>query len=123
MDVKIFTKTARSAFAFGLAVCALAICAPGDRAIAASGYGTVIGRVVDTDSLQPIAGARITIGNIVSITAATDNGGFIIRNVPAGTATLTISAVGWKSYATQITVVDGQPTDTGVIGLPSSLNR
>jgi iron complex outermembrane receptor protein len=123
MDVKIFTKTARSAFAFGFAVCALAICAPGDRAIAASGYGTVTGRVVDTDSLQPIAGARVTIGNIVSITAATDNGGFIIRNVPAGTATLTISAVGWKSYATQITVADGQSTDTGVIGLPSSLNR
>jgi hypothetical protein len=31
--------------------------------------------------------------------------------------------VGWKSYATQITVADGQSTDTGVIGLPSSLNR
>jgi hypothetical protein len=123
MDVKIFTKTARSAFAIGLAVCALAICAPGTHAMAASGYGTVTGRVVDTDSLQPIAGATITVGNIVSITATIDKGGFILRDVPAGTATLTISAVGWKSYTTQITVVSGQPTDTGVIGLPSSLSR
>jgi len=123
MDVKIFTKTARSAFAFGLAVCALAICAPAARAVAASGYGTVMGRVVDTDSLQPIAGATITIGNIVSITAAIDKGAFILRNVPAGTRTLTISAVGWKPYATQITVVSGKAADTGVIGLPSSLSR
>jgi hypothetical protein len=73
--------------------------------------------------LQPIAGATITIGNIVSITAAIDKGGFILRNVPEGTRTLTISAVGWKSYAAQVTVVSGQPTDTGVIGLPSSLSR
>lgn len=123
MDVKTFTKTWRSAFAFGAAVCALALCAPGTSAAAALDYGTVTGRVVDTDSLQPIAGATITIGNIVSITAATDQGGFIIRNVPAGTQTLTISAVGWKSYTAQVTVVKNQPTDAGVIGLPSSLSR
>jgi hypothetical protein len=41
MDVKIFTKPARSAFAFGLAVCALAVCVPGADVMAASGYGTV----------------------------------------------------------------------------------
>ena len=123
MDVKIFTKPARSAFALGLAVCAFALCAPDADGMDASGFGTVTGRVVDTDSLQPIAGATITIGNIVSITAATDQGGFVIRNVPPGTRILTITAVGWKSYKTKITVVKGQPTDTGVIGLPSSLNR
>jgi hypothetical protein len=123
MDVKIFTKPARSAFAFGLAVCALAVGAPGANVAAASDYGTVTGRVVDTDSLQPIAGATITIGNIVSITATIDKGGFILRNVPAGTRTLTISAVGWKSYTAQVTVVGDQPTDAGVIGLPSSLSR
>ena len=122
MDVKIFTKTARSAFALGLVVCALA-CSQGADGMGVSAYGTVTGRVVDTDSLQPIAGATIAVGNIVSITAAIDRGGFVIRNVPAGTQTLTISAVGWKSYKAQITVVAGQPTDTGVIGLPSSLSR
>src|ERR1700677_1697274 len=102
MDVKIFTKPARSAFALGLAVCAFALCAPSADGMDASDYGTVTGRVLDTDSMQPIAGAKITIGNIVSITAATDQGGFVIRSVPPGTRVLTISAVGWKSYQTTV---------------------
>jgi hypothetical protein len=123
MDVKNFTKTARSAFALGLVVCALVQCAPGADGMGVSGYGTVTGRVVDTDSLQPIAGATISVGNIVSITAAIDQGGFVLRNVPAGTRTLTITATGWKSYVTQVTVVSGRPFDVGVIGLPSSLSR
>jgi len=121
--VKNFTKRVRSAFALGLGVCALAVCAQNADGKVVAGYGTVTGRVVDTDSLQPIAGATITIGNIVSITAAIDHGGFVLRNVPAGTQTVTIAAVGWKSYRTQITVPKDGSADTGVIGLPSSLSR
>lgn len=86
-------------------------------------YGTVTGRVVDTDSLQPIPGATITLGNIVSITAVVDQGAFILRNVPVGTRSFTITATGWKSYQTQLTIVKGQALDVGVIGLPSALNR
>src|SRR5579871_6102640 len=100
MDVKNFTKTVRSAFALGLGIAVLAACTP-PNGNGFSGYGTVTGRVVDTDSLQPIPGATITVGNIVSVTAAIDQGGFVLRNVPAGSQTLTISAVGWKPYKTQ----------------------
>ena len=121
MDVKTFTKTVRSAFALGLVLCAVAACAP--YGMGAADYGTVTGRVVDTDSLQAIPGAIITLGNIVSITAVIDQGGFVLRNVPAGTRSLSISATGWKSYHTQLTVVRGQALDVGVIGLPSALNR
>jgi Carboxypeptidase regulatory-like domain len=121
--VKNFTKMVRSAFALGLAVWLLAVCAPPAGAMGDTGYGTVTGRVVDTDSLQPIAGATITIGNIISVTAAIDQGGFVVRNVPAGQQTVTIAAVGFKNYRTQITVVANQPVDVGTIGLPSSLNR
>ena len=121
MDVKNFTKAARSAFALGLAICTLAACAP--YGLGAPDYGTVTGRVVDTDSLQPIPGATITLGNIVSITAVIDQGAFILRNVPVGTRSLTISATGWKPYRTQLLVVKGQALDVGVIGLPSALNR
>ena len=91
--------------------------------MSAADFGTVTGRVVDTDSLQPIAGATISIGNIVSITASIDKGGFVLRNVPAGAATLTISAPGWQTYRTPLTVIKNQPVDAGTIGLPSSLNR
>ena len=121
--MKIFPKTARSAFALVLGVCALAACAPNPNGMGVVGYGSVSGRVVDTDSLQPIAGATITIGNIVAVTAAIDKGGFVLRNVPVGTRTLTISAVGWKPYTAPLNVIKNQPTDAGTIGLPSSLNR
>lgn len=86
-------------------------------------YGQVTGRVVDRDSLQPIAGATISIGNIVSITADIDQGGFVLRNVPVGTQTITISAIGWQSYRGQVKVRKDLPADAGTIGLPSSLIR
>jgi hypothetical protein len=113
---KNFTKTVRSAFALGLVFCALASCKPTD-------YGSVTGRVLDTDSMQPIPGATVTVGNIVVVTAAIDQGAFILRNVPAGSQTLTINAVGWKPYQTQITVSSDKPVDVGNIGLPSALSR
>jgi hypothetical protein len=123
MDVKNFTKLVRSAFALGLGVYVFAACAPGADGMGGIDYGTVTGRVVDTDSLQPIAGATITIGNIVSVTAAIDQGGFVLRNVPVGPQTVTIAATGWKTYRTTVTVAKDQPADVGTIGLPSSLNR
>ncbi len=123
MDVKIFPETARSAFALVLGICALAACAPNADGMGVAGYGSVSGRVVDTDSLQPIAGATISIGNIVAVTAAIDKGGFVLRNVPAGTRTVTIFAVGWKPYTASLKVIKNQPTDVGTIGLPSSLTR
>lgn len=121
--MKNFTKTVRSAFALGLGICTLAACTPNPNGMGFAGYGTVTGRVVDTDSLLPIPGATIAVGNIVSVTAAIDQGGFVLRNVPAGSQTLTISAVGWKPYKTQISVSQSQPADVGTIGLPSALNR
>jgi hypothetical protein len=120
---KNFPKMVRSAFAIGLAVCAFLACGPNPNEMSSDGYGTVTGRVLDIDSMQPISGATITIGNIVSITAAIDNGGFVLRNVPVGSGSITISAVGWQSYRGSIAVVKDQATDVGVIGLPSSLNR
>ena len=120
--MKIFPKTARSAFAFIIAIYALASCAPNPNGQGVADYGTVVGRVVDTQSLQPIPGATIAIGNIVAITAQVDQGGFILRNVPAGTQQIVISAIGWKSYKAAVTVQKNQSTDVGNIGLPSSLD-
>jgi hypothetical protein len=119
--LKNFPKRVRSAFAFGLAVFVLLAYKP--SADEMGNFGTVTGRVVDQDTLQPISGATVTLGNIVSITAVIDQGGFTLRKVPVGTRPITISAVGWKMYRTQVTVVKDRATDIGVIGLPSSLNR
>ena len=50
-------------------------------------------------------------------------GGFVLRNVPLGSRTLTITAVGWKSYSTQLDLTKNATLDIGTIGLPSSLSR
>ena len=121
--MKNFPKTVRSAFALGLAVCALAACSGNPKGLGFAEYGTVTGRVVDTDTLQPIAGATIAIGNIVSVTAISDQGGFVLRNVPLGTQRLTIYATGWKPYHTEVKVLANQAADIGTIGLPSALAR
>lgn len=121
--LKIFPKPARSAFAFGLCIFAFAACAPNPNGMGVADYGTVTGRVVDSDSLQPIPGATVSIGNIVSITAGIDQGGFVLRNVPVGTQTITISAIGWQTYHGPIRVRKDQAADAGNIGLPSALNR
>jgi iron complex outermembrane receptor protein len=113
----------RSAFALGVIVSALAACAPNPNGMGVADYGTVTGRIVDTDSLQPITGATIAIGNIVSITASVDQGGFVLRNVPVGTQTVTISAIGWQPYRTTVKVAANKPADVGVIGLASALSR
>ncbi len=106
--MKTFPQLLRVAFGAGLFV-------------SAAQFGTVTGRVVDTQSTLPIAGATITIGNIVSVTAPNDKGGFVLRNVPVGTRPLRIDASGWQRYTTSVTVKKDQATDIGVIGLPSTL--
>lgn len=119
---KFFPKPMRSAFALGALAFALSACGPGGLDLTGD-YATVTGRVVDTDSLQPIAGATISVGNIVSVTAVIDKGGFVLHNVPLGSRTLTITAVGWKSYSTQLDLTKNATLDIGTIGLPSSLSR
>jgi hypothetical protein len=121
--LKNFPKIVRSAFAVGLAVCVFLACGRNSNAKGVGDFGTVTGRVVDTDSLLPISGATVTIGNIVSITAVIDQGGFVLRNVPVGSGTITISATGWQTYRAPITVIKNQATNAGTIGLPSSLDR
>ena len=124
--MKTFPHMLRGAFGIGLVCAALAGDALAVRAIpnvsAGPDVGTVTGRVVDLMSTLPISGATITIGNIVSITAQTDQGGFVIRNVPVGTRELRIAAIGWQRYKTNVTISKNAATDIGVIGLPSSLS-
>jgi hypothetical protein len=119
--LKTFPQAIRGAFGIGLIACSLAACKTPDGTAVAD-FGTVTGRVVDTQSQLPISGATISIGNIVALTAPTDQGGFVLRNVPVGTRELRIDALGWQRYRVDVTVTKNQATDIGVIGLPSSLN-
>ncbi len=117
--MKTFPQLRRGAFGIGL-VLALAACGK-PNGFGIPEYGTVTGRVVDTQSMLPISGATITIGNIVSVTAPSDAGGFVLRNIPVGTLDLRIDALGWQRYHATVTVTANQTTDIGVIGLPTAL--
>ena len=119
--MKTFPQLRRVAFGIGL-VLAFAACGK-PNGLGVAEFGTVTGRVVDTHSTMPISGATITIGNIVSVTAPSDQGGFVLRNIPVGTQDLRIDAVGWQRYHTNVTVTANQTTDIGVIGLPTSLTH
>jgi len=118
--LKTFPQLLRVAFGTGLFVAAC-VARGNPHGFGAVQFGTVTGRVVDTQSTLPIAGATITIGNIVSVTAPNDKGGFVLRNVPVGTQPLRIDATGWQRYTTNVTVTNNRSTDIGVIGLPSTL--
>ena len=118
--MKTFPQSVRGAFGIALLLCTLVACKTPDN-VGPGDFGTVTGRVIDIPSMLPISGATVTVGNIVTNTAASDQGGFVLRNVPVGTTQLEIDHTGWQHYRTTIVVTKNQATDIGVIGLPSSL--
>lgn len=83
--------------------------------------GTVVGTVVDAKNpTQAIQAATIQIGVLVTRLSAADGGKFTINNVPTGTQTIQISALGYTSYTGQVVVRKGQTSDLNVIGLASA---
>lgn len=121
---KIFPQTTRSAFAASLMIGTLIACAPNPNGMGVADYGMVTGTVVDYQNPQlGISGATVAIGNVVAVTSQADNGGFILRNVPVGTQTVRISAIGWQSASVTVTVTKDAETSIGPIGLVTTLNR
>ena len=65
-------------------------------AIAWCAEGTLVGRVRDFNTHQPLIGVNIVIGDI-SLGAATDSlGKFKIKNIPAGSYNISASMIGYK---------------------------
>ena len=62
-----------------------------------SGRGTIVGRVVDTDSGVGLAGAYITIDGTRLGAAADTSGAFTVTNVPAGEYRLVFQMIGYKT--------------------------
>ncbi|MFO8100328.1 MAG: carboxypeptidase-like regulatory domain-containing protein, partial [Salinibacter sp.] len=78
----------------------LFLCAP----IAAAQTGTVAGTVTDAESGESLPGVNVVVDEL-DLGAATDpDGAYEISDVPAGTYTLRVSFVGYKTFETEITV-------------------
>jgi len=81
-------------------------------------YGTIVGRVVNSQNQQPISIGTVSVGstNVLNLSTA-DQGGFVLRNVPIGTQTLIISAPGYNPHEEQIQVVKDQTSEAGDGGI------
>ena len=70
--------------------------------------GVVRGTVMDKNTEEPLVGANIIVKG-TSIGAATDlEGKFIIRNIPVGSQTLTISYIGYNSVSIDVNIIENR---------------
>ncbi|MGQ0560447.1 MAG: SusC/RagA family TonB-linked outer membrane protein, partial [Gemmatimonadota bacterium] len=69
--------------------------------------GTVVGRVVDGTTLQPISGASVTIVGTTRGTLTEPNGRFALTGIPAGSQRVMASLIGYSSLQQDVTVTAG----------------
>ncbi len=80
-------------------------------------FGTIVGRVVDSKTQQPVPNGLLNVG---LITSHLDNqGGFVLTNVPVGQQTVNINVTGYPPWNQTVSVQKDQTTDLGVIQLAS----
>ncbi|MCX6145589.1 MAG: TonB-dependent receptor [Ignavibacteriales bacterium] len=83
--------------------------------------GDVKGRVYDRDTKDGLPGANIVVVG-TSLGAASDvNGNYVIRGVPLGSYTLSVSYVGYKKTTTKIVIKEGEVLQQDVYLEPTTL--
>jgi TonB-linked SusC/RagA family outer membrane protein len=82
----------------------LALAAP---PLAAQGTATVSGRVVDSATAQPVAGARVSVVGATIGTLTDRDGRYLLQGVPAGTVTLRAQRIGFGQESRVVALTDG----------------
>lgn len=82
---------------------------------------TVIGRVIDAETGEPLIGANVYIANTVLGSATNDNGEFIIFKVPYGVHRLISSYIGYQISNTEITVSEASADPINISMKPDAL--
>ena len=73
----------------------------------AQGTGALRGRIVDTETGEPVTEATVRIRGL-PLVAADSLGRFVVTGIPAGQAQITIQALGYSSNQWKINVTEGQ---------------
>jgi len=73
--------------------------------------GTVTGQVLDQQTLAPLGGMQISITELSIGGLTQSNGRYILPIVPAGTHTLTVQRIGYRTTSQQIMVTAGQTVE------------
>jgi TonB-dependent starch-binding outer membrane protein SusC len=76
-----------------------------------------MGRVTDSQNLQPLASAQVSIADLGIGALTQQNGRFVLINVPVGTHSVTVQRIGYREATQAVTVVAGQSTslDFGIV--------
>ena len=103
-----------------LALRALAAYNSANSGVSGTQTGTVEGTVVKANSREPIANAEIALASVSGFTVMSDSAGYFkMAGVPVGTQTLVARKNGYNSLSRVVTVVSGQLSDAGTLGLSS----
>lgn len=75
---------------------------------AAQQTGSIRGKVVEASSLQPLAGAQVSIEGTGRGGLTNDAGDFLLLNVPAGEYSVRVDMIGYRTATERVTVTAGQ---------------
>ncbi|HWA35774.1 MAG TPA: carboxypeptidase-like regulatory domain-containing protein [Cyclobacteriaceae bacterium] len=78
---------------------------------------SIIGKVIDSKSSEPLPFANVFINNTTHGTATDDNGNFVLKHVPAGEVELVFSFVGYQTYQTKLSISGDQTLKLATIEL------
>ena len=95
---------------FGFVAVVLATLLLGETALAEQQFGTLRGRVVDAQTGEVVARARLRLTAYGMTAVADDLGVYVFTGVPVGATTLIVSAPGYRDYVQNIQVFGGEQT-------------
>lgn len=90
----------------GTAVLALFAARP--RSASAQRGGRLHGVVTGADTRDPVAGARVAVGQPERVAVTDSRGAYTIRDLPAGTYAVTVTAIGRRPAVDTVTVTAGE---------------
>jgi TonB-linked SusC/RagA family outer membrane protein len=88
-------------------VCLAASLFLASSAVAQAQTGRIAGAVVDSQTTQPVAGARITAVGTTLVTGTDTDGRFSLGGVPAGTQQIRVTRIGYAPVVRTVTVGSG----------------
>jgi outer membrane cobalamin receptor len=83
--------------------------------------GVLMGTVTEEGSVQSLPGAQVLINGTTKGDATNMNGAFRIAGIPAGSYTVVISFVGYKTQSMEVVITDSNITNLSVVLAPGSI--
>jgi hypothetical protein len=80
--------------------------------------GTVVGRVLDAETAEPIAGAAVTLCDLDRAAATDETGSYVLRQVPPGEHELTVHFIGFAERSLHVLVPEKGQLEIDVWLLP-----